>query len=150
MRTMNKGQQRRMSMKDGKLLHKIFFNKQTFHRCPEIPCGYCVYLLLSPCCTEVPILSTNQRTACVAQTCRRCPFRRLSTPMEEYCERSTAQCGSVRVTPTFWQWKRNPYRTFADCLPVISPLRLPVISLHWYRYTMLYNGQQITCELYSD
>ena len=43
------------------------------------------------------ILSTNQRTA------RSCwhPFRRLSTPTEEYCETSTAQYGSFRVTSTF-------------------------------------------------
>ena len=29
------------------------------------------------------------------------PFRRLSTPTEEYCETSTAQYGSIRVTATF-------------------------------------------------
>ena len=48
----------------------------------------------------IAILSTNQRTACVARTFRH-PFRRLSAPTEEYCENSLAQYGSVRVTPTF-------------------------------------------------
>ena len=46
------------------------------------------------------ILSTNQRTVCVAQTCRH-PLRRLSTPTEEYSETSMAQYGSDWVTPTF-------------------------------------------------
>ena len=39
------------------------------------------------------ILSTNQRTARVAQTCRH-PFGCLSTTTEEYCKTSTAQSGS--------------------------------------------------------
>ena len=91
--TMNKEQQCRTSKKNGKLLRDIFFNKQ-------IPGGFCVCLLLSPCRTEVTILSTNQLTTREAQTCRD-PFRRLSTPTEEYCETSTAPCGSVRVTPAF-------------------------------------------------
>ena len=56
----------------------IFFHKRSFWSCPEILCGYCVCLLLSPCRTEGMILSTNQQTACVAQTCRD-PFR-LSVP----------------------------------------------------------------------
>ena len=73
MRTMNKGQKRRTSKKDDKLLLYIFFNKLSFRHCPEIPRGYCVCLLLSPCLTEVPILSTNQRTGHVVQTCRHCP-----------------------------------------------------------------------------
>ena len=46
---------------------------------------------------EVTILTTNRRTTCVAQTCR-VPFRRLSTPTEEYCETSMAQYSSVRIT----------------------------------------------------
>ena len=52
------------------------------------------------------ILSTNQRTACVAQTYRH-PIRRLSTPTKEYCETSTAQYGSVWVTPTFVDGTRS-------------------------------------------
>ena len=50
--------------------------------------------------TEVLILSTNQRMACVARTCWY-PFRGLSNPTEEYCEISTAQYGSIRIPPTF-------------------------------------------------
>ena len=50
--------------------------------------------------TEVLILSTNQRMACVARTCWH-PFRGLSNPTEEYCEISTAQYGSIRIPPTF-------------------------------------------------
>ena len=46
------------------------------------------------------ILSTNQQTACVARTCWH-PYRRLSTPTEEYCETSTAQYVSVRITASF-------------------------------------------------
>ena len=46
--TMNKGQQRRTSKRD-KLLCAISFNKPSFRFCPEIPCGYCVCLLASPC-----------------------------------------------------------------------------------------------------
>ena len=38
---------------------------------------------LSPFCTELTILSTNQGTACVARTCWN-PFRPLGTPTEEY------------------------------------------------------------------
>ena len=49
-------------------------------------------LLLSPCRTEATILSTNQRTACVARTCWP-PFRRLRTPTGGYCGMSTAQAG---------------------------------------------------------
>ena len=61
-----------------------------------IPHGYCVFLLLSPCRTGV-ILSTNQRMAGVARTCRH-PFILLRYPnggvlRDEY--------GSVRVTATF-------------------------------------------------
>ena len=36
-------------------------------------------------------------------------FQALSTPTEEYCKTSTAHCGSVWVTLTFWWWKRNLY-----------------------------------------
>ena len=52
--------------------------------------------LLTPCRTEVRILLTNQRTACVAPTCRQCPapFQGLSIPTEDYYETSTAQSGS--------------------------------------------------------
>ena len=63
-----------------------------FHRCPEIPSGYWVCLLLSPWHTEGTILSTNQRAACGAQTCWH-PSRRLGTPTEEYCQTSTANHG---------------------------------------------------------
>ena len=76
-----------------------------FHCRPEIPCGYCV-CLLSPCCTEATILSTNQQTACVAQPCRH-PFRCPTTPTEEYYETSTAHAH-------FWRWKWDLCRTFAD------------------------------------
>ena len=94
-----------MSKKDGELLHN--FNNQSFLRCPETPRGYCVCLLLSPCRMEVPTLLTNQWTAFVAPTCRY-PFR-VSVPRR----RSTLrEYGTVRVTPTFRQWKRDPYRTF--------------------------------------
>ena len=51
--------------------HDFFFSKQRFHRYPENPCGYSVCLfvcVLSPCRTEVTILSTNQWTACVFGT----------------------------------------------------------------------------------
>ena len=37
------------------------------------------------------------------------PFRRLSTPTEEYCETSTTQWGSVQVTPTFWRCRLVPH-----------------------------------------
>ena len=57
-------------------------------------------MLLSPCHTEGTILLTNQRTVCVAQTCRH-PFKHLSTPTEEYCETSMAQYSSYRILPTF-------------------------------------------------
>ena len=45
------------------------------------------------CCLatgKVKILSTNQRTTCVAQTCRH-PFRRLSTQKDECCETNSAR-----------------------------------------------------------
>ena len=84
-----------------------------FLRCLETPRGYCVCLLLSPWCTEVPILSTNQRTACVAREIAG-TLSGSQYPNGGVLRESTAQCGSVRVTPTFWQWKRNLYRTFAD------------------------------------
>ena len=71
---MNKEQQCRTSKKDGKLLHNIFFKKEAFAVAGR-PHGYCVCLLLSPCRMEGTILSTNQRTACVAQICLH-PFRR--------------------------------------------------------------------------
>ena len=79
------------------MLNNFFNNKLSFHRCPEIPCGYCVCLILFPCRMEGAILSTNQRTACVARTCWH-PFRRFSTPKEEYCGMSTSHHGSVRTT----------------------------------------------------
>ena len=88
-----------MSKKDGKLLHNIFFNKQSFRR-SEIPCGYCVCLLLSPCRTEVQILSINQRTTCVAQTCQAVPgtLSGVSVPQRRSTTRrvqlSVAQSGS--------------------------------------------------------
>ena len=97
---MNKEEQCRTSEKNGKLLHDIFFNKLSLRSCPEIPRGSCVCLLLSPSCTEVTILSTYQRMVCVARTYRH-PFRRLSTPTEEYCKTRTARYGSVRITATF-------------------------------------------------
>ena len=59
----------------------------------------CLFLII-PLSHGSAILSTNQRTACVAQTCRN-PFRHLSTQTEVYCETSMAQYGSVQVTPTF-------------------------------------------------
>ena len=59
----------------------------------------CLFLII-PLSHGSAILSTNQRTLCVARTCRR-PFRRLSTSTEEYSETRTAQYGSVQVMPTF-------------------------------------------------
>ena len=48
------------------------------------------------------------------QSCRH-PFRCLSTQTEEYCETSTAQYVSVRITATSWRrWKHDQCRTFAD------------------------------------
>ena len=74
-----------------------FFNKRSFRKLLyRNTMRYCVYLLESPCRTELTVLSTNQRTACVAQTCQH-PFTRLSIPTEEYCGTSTAQNGSVRI-----------------------------------------------------
>ena len=106
---MNKGQQCRTFKKDSKLLHNIFFHKQSFRRCPEIPCRYRVCLLLSPCPMEGTTLSTNQWTSCVAQTCRD-PFR-LSVPQRS----STARRELLDMTRRIaWRWKHDPCRTFAD------------------------------------
>ena len=94
--TINKDQQCRTSKKDGKLLHIVFFNKQSFPRCPETPRDYCVCLLLSPCRTEVPILSTNQCTVCVAREIAS-TLSGSQYPNGGVLRESTAQCGSVRV-----------------------------------------------------
>ena len=102
---MNIEQQCRTSKKDGKLLCDIFFRKLSFCR-PERPRGYCVCLLLSPCRTGVTVLSTNQRTAYVARTCRH-PFRRLRAPTEECCKMSTAHRCSVPLPPTFGSGNAN-------------------------------------------
>ena len=98
---MNKEQQCRTSKKYGKLLRDIFFHKQSFSRCPEIPCGYCVCLLLSPCRTEGTILSTTQRTACVAQKAGTLSGSQYPNGVVAYCQTRAAQYGSVWVTPTF-------------------------------------------------
>ena len=67
------------------------------------------------------ILLTYQQTACVAQSCWH-PFRRFSTPTEEYCEMSTAQYGSVRITPTFGGGNANR----------VAPLQTePTRNLRW-------------------
>ena len=90
---MNKGQQRRMSKKDGKLLHNIFFNKLSFRRCPELPCWYgcvCFFIILL---SHGSHDSVDQWMACEAWTCWH-PFGHLSTPTEEYCETNMAQSGS--------------------------------------------------------
>ena len=62
-------------------------------------CVMCLFVIC-PLSHGSANMSTNQRTACVARTCLH-PFRRISTPTEEYCKTSTAQYVSVRVTPTF-------------------------------------------------
>ena len=81
-------------------------HKQSFLRCPETPRGYCMGLLLSPWRTEVPILSTNQRTTCVARE----KTLRVSVPQR----RSNArEYGAVRLSPGHGHWKRDPYRTFS-------------------------------------
>ena len=87
---MNKEQQCKTSKKDGKVFRNIFFNKLSFRRCPEIPCGYCVclltntvslYLLTNPCRTEVMILSTNQRTT-IGSVCTFADWTDLHPPVE--------------------------------------------------------------------
>ena len=72
---------------------------------------------LCPYRTEVTILSTNQRTECVARTCQH-PFKSLSASTEEYWETSTAQYDSVRITPTFGGGNANhvaPLHTELTC-----------------------------------
>ena len=120
---MNKEQQCRTSKKDVKLLRDIFFNKQSFRRCPEIPCVYCVCLLLSPCRTEVAILSTNQQTACVASDLPAGPgtLSGVSVPQR----RSTVR--RVRINTDhahFWGWKRDLCRTFADWTDPHPPVEM--------------------------
>ena len=75
-----------MNKKDGKLLHNIFKNK-----------AFAVVqkYLAATVFFSIPLLhgsddSVDQSTDGVC-----------STPTEEYCETSTVQYGSVRITPTF-------------------------------------------------
>ena len=83
------------------------------------------------------IISTNQRTACVARTCQH-PFRHLSNPTEEYCETGTAQYGSVRVTPNFAGGKRD------QCTP--NP-HTPVETRH---NSLGQNVPNVSFHLYAD
>ena len=53
-----------------------------------------VFLCYCPPSHGSAILSINQRTTCVARTCRH-PFSRLSTPIEEYCGTRTAEYGHL-------------------------------------------------------
>ena len=63
--------------------------------CPEIPCGYCVWLLLSPWRTEVPILSTYKRTECVAREIAG-TLSGVSVPQRRSTPR---EYGAVRLSP---------------------------------------------------
>ena len=107
---MNKYQLCRTSKKDGKLLRDIFFNKWSFRRFnPRIMCLF----VNIPLSHGSAILSTNQRSACVAWTCRH-PFRRLSTPNEGVLR---DEYDSIRLSlghAHFWRWKHDPCRTFAN------------------------------------
>ena len=95
----------------------FFFFK---HFRSEMPRGYCV-CLLSLCRTEGTILTTSQRTACVAQTCRD-PFRHQYLDRSSTVETSVMQYGSVWVTPTFGGG--NTTRA--------APLQTePTRTLHW-------------------
>ena len=70
--------------------------------------GTALFFSLYPFRTELTILSTSQRTACVARICRH-PFRRLNTPTDEYGETSTARsvlmAVEARPVPIADWWK---------------------------------------------
>ena len=85
----------------------------------------CLFVVI-PVPTEVTILSTYQRTACVARPCWH-PFRCLSTPMEESCEMSTAHHGSVRTPPTFGGGNANR----------AAPLHTEPTRTHWWKHTII-------------
>ena len=112
-----------------------FFNKQSFRRCPEIPWVYFVCLfVLSPCRTEVTILSTNQQTARVASSFRY-PFRPLGTPTEEYRKIGTAQLGPC---PTFGGGNANisgPFRTVPHW--IVSQKNVPHHSVETRHKSMM-------------
>ena len=97
----------------------MFFIK-SLHRCPQIPCGYCVCFY--PRRTEVTILSTNQRTTHVSRT-RWHPSRRLCTPTEEYCEMRTAHHASVWTPPT---------------LVIFTPLHIEPTRTRWGKRTIIF------------
>ena len=96
MRTMNKEQQRGRPRRTENFCTTFSSINKAFSVQKYPATHYCVCLILSPWSTEVPILSTNQRTACVAQTCRY-PFR-VSVPQRRSTARrvrlSAAQSGS--------------------------------------------------------
>ena len=100
---MNKEQQCMMSKKEVKLLRDIFLIKLSYCRFPEIPRGYCVCLLLSPCRTDslcVSNLLAPFRTVV--------PQRRCSLLRDEY---GSSRLG--RDHAHFWRWKRELCITFA-------------------------------------
>jgi hypothetical protein len=86
-------------VQEGRQTFERQFNKQRFRRFPEIPCGHCVCLFLSPCHTEGSILSTNQRTA--------------YTQTEEYRKIGTAQSAyfGTNITNRATTYRTEPYRT---------------------------------------
>ena len=98
-------------------------SEQSFRRCPEILCGYCVCLLLSP--SQGTDDSVVQTTDGVCSSNLLAPFQTSQYPnggvlRDEY--------GSSRLSPDpthFWRWKRDRSTSLHT-----EPTRNPPVETH--------------------